>query len=301
MSKTIRVYQVDSFTKERFKGNPAGVVPEAEGLSDDQMMAISREFNNSETDFVFPPERNDYDVRVRFFTPTCEVPSCGHATIAAHYVRAVENKMPTSRVRQKIGIGILPVKIEKHDGDYRIFMTQKAPEFLGSVKGALKAELLDALGLGESDLDERCPLEHVSTGHSKLIIGLKTRGKLNSLKPDLNALNKINEKIGCSGYFLFTLDSDDAEILTHARMFAPQIGISEDPVTGNGNGPLGAYLVKNRLVKHDGKRFSFKGRQGEAIKRTGTAYVEVEIKNDLPVKINVGGNAVIAFQADLML
>ena len=85
-----RVYQVDSFTTEKFRGNPAGVVPDADGLSEPEMQVIARELGNPETAFVLSPDGTDHDVRVRFFTPTTEVPSCGHATIAAHYVRAVE-------------------------------------------------------------------------------------------------------------------------------------------------------------------------------------------------------------------
>ncbi|WP_331463166.1 PhzF family phenazine biosynthesis isomerase [Konateibacter massiliensis] len=85
--KKYRVYQVDSFTRQRFHGNPAGVVSNADGLTEDQMQRIARELNNSETAFIFSPNSDDHDVEVRFFTPTTEVPLCGHATIAAHYVR----------------------------------------------------------------------------------------------------------------------------------------------------------------------------------------------------------------------
>lgn len=85
-----RLYQVDSFTKEKFCGNPAGVVANADGLTEVEMQNIAREMNNSETAFIFLAQDSSHDVRVRFFTPSCEVPICGHATIAAHYVRVVE-------------------------------------------------------------------------------------------------------------------------------------------------------------------------------------------------------------------
>ena len=80
--KTYKIYQVDSFTRDRFHGNPAGVVPDAKGLTDEQMLRIARELNNSETAFMFETDSPDYDIEVRFFTPTTEVPICGHATIA---------------------------------------------------------------------------------------------------------------------------------------------------------------------------------------------------------------------------
>lgn len=94
MNKRYKIYQVDSFTNDKFCGNPAGVVSNADGLTDEQMQKIARELNNSETAFIFSPNFSDHDVWVRFFTPTVEVPSCGHATIAAHYVRAIENNLP---------------------------------------------------------------------------------------------------------------------------------------------------------------------------------------------------------------
>lgn len=88
--KSYKVYQIDSFTRTKFRTNPAGVVPNADGLSTAQMQQIARELNNSETAFIFaPPKGANYDALVRFFTPNTEVPLCGHATIAAHYVRAI--------------------------------------------------------------------------------------------------------------------------------------------------------------------------------------------------------------------
>ena len=113
MLKKYRVYQVDSFTKELFKGNPAGVVANADGLTREQMQKIARELNNSETAFILLPTDDSYQIELRFFTPTIEVPSCGHATVAAHYVRALENNLESTTVIQKIGAGILPVEIIK--------------------------------------------------------------------------------------------------------------------------------------------------------------------------------------------
>ena len=88
--KTLNVYQIDSFTKEKFKGNPAGVVLNAGGLNEKQMQVIARELNNSETAFLFPSDGNDCDGVIRYFTPKIEVPTCGHATIAAMYAKALE-------------------------------------------------------------------------------------------------------------------------------------------------------------------------------------------------------------------
>ena len=299
MNRKYKLYQVDAFTRNKFSGNAAGVVPNAEGLTDKQMQAIARELNNSETAFILPADGADHDVRVRFFTPTTEVPTCGHATIAAHYVRAIEYQLPTCTVFQKIGIGTLPVGIVQDGNDYHIVMTQGGIEFLGGIDGEERETLLSALDLHENDLDSRCPIQHVSTGNSKIIVGVKSMAKLNSLMPDLNLLMRIDQTISNKGYFIFTFDSDNPKLLTHARMFAPQIGINEDPVTGNGNGPLGAYVIENKLLKHNGELFQFKSQQGEAIGRAGIAHVSVEIEKDRPTKIRVGGDAVIAFEAEI--
>ncbi len=294
-----RLYQVDSFTKEKFAGNPAGVVSNADGLSEEQMQKIAREMNCSETAFVLSPEAEDHDVRIRFFTPTTEVPICGHATVAAIYVRAVETRAKASRVLQKTGVGVLPVNIMEDDNDYKIIMTQGKPEFGSTIDGADKKILVSALGVSVSDLDERCPIEIASTGHSKVMIAIKSRQLLNSLNPNMAALAELSKRIGCNGYFVFTFDSDNPEILTHGRMFAPAIGINEDPVTGNANGPLGAYLVHHNLIKHDGTQFQFKGKQGEAIGRPGIVEVNVKIENNEPVQVQIGGNAVIVFQTEI--
>ncbi len=299
--KTYNLYQIDSFTKELFRGNPAGVVSNADGLTESQMQDIAREMNCSETAFILSPDKSGYDVWVRYFTPTIEVPLCGHATIAAHYIRAKELNLKTSTILSKTGAGILPVDIIKDKNDYKIIMTQGKIEFGKIIQNNEQKILLKALGLKFDNLDKRCPIQIVSAGHSKVMIGIKNRSKLNKLSPDLMALKQLSKQIHCNGYFIFTFDSSEQNILTAGRMFAPAIGISEDPVTGNANGPLGAYLVHHKLVKHDGKKFVFVGKQGEAINRTGYVDVTVYIENNKPFKVQVGGNAVIVFQTKITI
>lgn len=294
-----RIYQVDAFTKNRFEGNPAGVVSNADGLTEPQMQAIARELNNAETAFILSPTAPDHDVWIRFFTPTTEVPSCGHATISAHYVRAIENGLSSCTIQQRIGIGILPVDIIKEDSDYRVIMTQGTVEISDSVGVETQNDILGALSLFPHDLDQQCPIQIASTGHSKVMVGIKSRDTLNTLQPDLMRLTNISKKIGCNGFFVFTLDSDDNDIFTHGRMFAPAIGIPEDPVTGNANGPLGAYLVHHKILDAPDGSVTFKGKQGEAIGRPGIVEVTVEVKDGRPFKVQVCGNATIAFKTEM--
>ena len=301
MTRKYNLYQIDSFSKEKFTGNPAGVITNADGLTDDEMQKIARELNNSETAFIFSSNSNDYDVHVRFFTSTSEVPICGHATIAAHYARAVEDGLDTSRVYHKTGAGILPVDIIKENEDYKIVMTQGKIEFGAIIDGIIKEELLAALNVNNSDLLKNYKIQIVSTGHSKVMVGIKSIETLNKLQPDYNALSKLSKIIKCNGYYVFTVNSQESDILINGRMFAPAVGINEDPVTGNANGPLGAYLVKHNLVKHNNSIFKFKAKQGEAIKRTGIIEVEVKIEDKKPVEVKISGNAVIIFKTELSL
>lgn len=298
MSKTFNLYQIDSFTKEKFTGNPAGVITNADGLTEKEMQSIAREMNNSETAFIFSSDSSDYDVHVRFFTPSKEVPICGHATIAAHYARAKENNSGTARIYQKTGAGILPVDINRVDDDYIITMTQAKPEFGSFIEGDNRNALLAALNLNEKDILADCPVQIVSTGHSKVMLGIKNIEQLHSLTPDFTSLSKLSRLIDCNGYYVFTLDSG-SDPLIHGRMFAPAIGINEDPVTGNANGPLGAYLVHHRLVKHDGSIFRFNAVQGEAIGRKGKMGVEVKIEEGQPGEVKIKGEAVIVFKTEL--
>ena len=300
MGKIYRLYQVDAFTKEKFLGNRAGVVPNADGLTEPQMQAIAREMNNSETAFIFAADERTHDVRVRFFTPTKEVPICGHATVSAHYVRAVEGNLPAGRVMQKTGAGILPVDILRERGDYRVVMTQGRIEIGEPFPESVRRRVAEALGIGAEDLREDCPVVSASTGHSKVMVDIKDVSLLHALRPDMAALARLSAELGPNGFYAFTLHPGETP-LVHGRMFAPAIGINEDPVTGNANGPLGAYLVRFGFSGVRDGEFSFEAVQGEAIGRTGRMRVSVRVENGEPTEVKIAGDAVIAFSTALEL
>ncbi|WP_431609346.1 PhzF family isomerase [Chryseobacterium sp. 'Rf worker isolate 10'] len=301
--KEVIVYQIDSFTKEKFKGNPAGVVLNAEHMTSEEMQLIARELNNSETAFVFRPETQEknFDYHVRYFTPTTEVPSCGHATIAALYARAQEDQLDSCTIKINTQIGILPIYIEKKNNDYLITMTQGSFELSPAFDTPIIQKIVLALGLTMDDLDEKCPVQIASTGHSKVMIGIKSNTVLNNLDPDLIALSKLSKEIGCNGYFVFTFDTGEKNILTNGRMFAPAIGISEDPVTGNANGPLGGYIIQNKIKDITDGIFEFTGKQGEALNRIGKVEVKVNVKSNQPNIISITGNAVCVFRTTMNL
>ena len=295
------IYQIDSFTKSKFKGNPAGVVLNADGLSEKQMQTIARELNNSETAFLFHSDDNSCDGVIRYFTPTVEVPTCGHATIAAMYAKAIEEKTDSCTLNIKTKIGVLPFEVSRFGNNIKIWMTQGNIEIEPPLSQDTQSSLLKYIGILPEDLDGRCPIQIASTGHSKVMVGITSREQLNKLNPDFHQLKELSKIINCNGYYVFTLNSDDPNVLSYGRMFAPAIGINEDPVTGNANGPLGAYLVHNDVVNTGTDSFSFNGAQGEAIGRDGIVEVFVSVKDKKPVLVKIGGEAIAIFRTIIEL
>lgn len=299
--RTYKVYQVDAFTEDKFTGNPAGVVLNSEGLSDDEMLKIARELNNSETAFVFNEKSDDYDVKVRFFTSTNEVPLCGHATISAHYILAKEkNFKGHTRLVQNTLAGNLPVDIFEDEGDYEIEMTQGDIEISNPFDLVLVEKITDALGITLDDLVEEIPVAYASTGFGKVMVCIKELNKLHTLSPDLNKLIEISRDINVNGYHVFTFHPEK-EILVHGRMFSPASGNNEDPVTGNANGPLGAYLVSLGVVDNKKDNFTFSTYQGEAMGRPGEIKVSVDIEKEKPKLVKISGSAVKVFETEISL
>ncbi len=300
-TRRYEVWQVDSFTSVPFTGNPAGVVLDAAGMTDHEMQLVARELNNPETAFVLPPDDASHDVKIRYFTPITEVPLCGHATIAAHVARATKLGLAPCSLLQRCGAGDLPVGIGGRAGAYRVTLTQAEPTFAPPLTTRATQQVLRALRLPSAALRSDCPVQVVSTGHAKLMIGVETRAALMALRPDAAALVKLSPDVGANGYFLFALESEAPDELSTCRMFAPAIGIDEDPVTGNGHGPLGAYLVHHRLVQHDGRAFRFRSSQGHCVGRRGRVDVSVDIRDDRPLRTHISGDAVPVFKTTIEL
>ncbi len=293
------LYQVDAFTRSIFKGNPAGVVINADGLSESQMQNIARELNNSETAFLFSSDGPDCDGVIRYFTPTMEVPTCGHATIAAMVAKAMEENLPPCILQMKTKIGVLPFEIIKTRDRYRVTMTQGPIEISPPLSMDNRSILLKALEINEKEIDQKYPIQTASTGHGKVMVGIKKRITLNRLAPDMALLTELSNIISCNGYYVFTFDSGDRDILVAGRMFAPAIGITEDPVTGNANGPLGAYLVHNKLVDTRKNQFQFKAKQGQAMGRPGMIEILVTIEDQQPQLVQITGDAVVVFRTTM--
>jgi trans-2,3-dihydro-3-hydroxyanthranilate isomerase len=312
-----RFIQLDVFTEEPFAGNPLAVFPEAEGLTDEEMMKIAREMNLSETVFVLKPDSNRETAnskqdavlrRLRIFTPAREIPFAGHPVVGTWNALSREGVVPVpeggngwTRIHQELGIGILPVDIEFKDGKpEQVVMTQGQFEIKGEVDDAHEqAEIARALGLAIEDLDETLPIQIISTGLSFLAVPIRGLSDLRRCRVNAALLAEIYERAGATGCEAFTRETFEiGQARAHARMFAPGDNIAEDPATGSAAGALGAYLVYHgaaNVEAVDG-RFRFVIEQGDFIHRPSRINIEVNGKPGAIDEVRVGGPSVVVAQ-----
>ena len=299
MTRDYRFRQVDVFTDRVLAGNPLAVFLEPDGLSDAEMQAIAREMNLSETTFVLPPARSESTARVRIFTPRREIPFAGHPTIGTAYVLATEGRVAKD-ARQLVldeGIGPITVLLE---GD------AKAPTFLWMRHGAAtfgpvvtsRAAIADALGLEEYDLLANAPIESGSTGSPFVFVPLCDRAAVDRARPDVGKLVRMPET-SSAGIFVFSPDPTAGRV--YSRMFAPHTsGIPEDPATGSASGPLGAYVVRHRLLASGGEA-RIVSEQGTQMERPSLVHIKGRVSAGELTDIMVGGQVVAVLDGVLRL
>lgn len=301
-SRNCRLFLVDAFTRERFCGNPAAVVLDADALTADEMRRIARELNGTEVAFVFKSDSPDYDVEMRFFSPRREVAFVGHATIAAHYVRAIADGIPRGKVRQKSPSGIVEVEIAGNAPDLRVSINLTPATFGPVVPEERIAPVLDALGISSSSLHPACPVQVMSKANSRLMIGLQSPDALESLQPRMDQLVHLTPHVGADGFFVFGVrPGSSVPLQTEARMFCPVLGVPEDPVSGNAHGMLGVYMLHNGLLAPTDGVASFVGHQGRFVDRPGHVEVTVVASGKRATGVRVTGDAVIVYEAALPL
>ena len=243
-------YFVDVFAVTPLTGNPVSVVPDADGLTDGQMQAIAREFNQSETAFVLAPALPGATVRLRSFTPIgAEVFGAGHNALGCWLWLALAGRLPAAgpagaALTQQIGDDVLPVRVHRApDGAVVVSMDQSPPQFgnIAADRGALAA----ALGLAEDDLVPGDPAQVVATGAGHLLVSLRDRAAVDRAGPHPDGLAALLAGVGGEGCYIYARErpaGDDAA--AYARFFNPTMGIAEDPATGTAAGPLAALLVR---------------------------------------------------------
>ena len=292
MSDTRRVQIVDAFTDEPMAGNPAGVVPEAADLADNQLAAIASELGASETAFVLPSD--DADRRLRYFSPEREVDLCGHATVAAFaslYDRAV---LDSGDYTVETNAGTFDVEV---DTDGTVWLAQSPPEIREvdvSVEDAADALGLDVPAL--SEVGEDLPVARASTGFPFLVVPVGYFEQLSAIEPDTATVEALCEETDTEGLYAFTFDTLAGDATLHGRSFVPLAGIPEDPVTGTASGAVGSYLrYLGALDEDDPLVFE----QGHFLDRPGRVRVDTREGEEGETAPRVGGSAVTTFDGDL--
>ncbi len=286
-----RYLHYDVFTDRRFGGNQLAVFPEAAGLGARTMQQIAREIGFAETTFVTSAETPGTDVRMRIFTPGTEMPMAGHPVVGSTFALARDGATARGKRDWVFGLNIGPTSVALEWSDDRMnfaWMTQRLPEF-GPTFADI-AEVARALGVREDDIRETSlPIEQVSCGVPFVFVPMTTRAAVDSAQPDARLLN--------FDAYVFTTDRAGAAdtATTYSRMFAPQLGIPEDPATGGASGPLGAYLVKHSLVPPE-KAGSILNLQGVRMGRPSSIHISIESSNGDISRVRVGGTSV--FVAD---
>ena len=291
--RTYDLVQVDAFTRRAFAGNPCAVLPDAAGLSDEEMQQIAREMNLSETAFVFASEAADF--KCRYFTPAEEVPLAGHPTIATvHALRergAIRPDCP--RVRLELLAGVVEVAVEQpgQDEPPLIMMTHLRPEFRRRLN---RSELAVALHVPESSVRADVPVQVVSTGTPQLMVPLASLTALDGARPDAARLGELRRKAGFFSVRAFTMETLAPGHTAHSRHWGfATTGLFEDPVTGSASGGMIAYLLQYDLVA-PGRHLL---EQGHGMQRPGEVVAEIGRGADgAPAPPRIGGHAVTVMQ-----
>jgi trans-2,3-dihydro-3-hydroxyanthranilate isomerase len=292
-NRRFQYVQVDVFSSNALEGNMLQVYLDARGLSDDEMQAIARETNLSETTFILPREPQveaDKGVRVRIFTTQEELPFAGHPTLGTAWVLQQQRK--TADIKLELKVGKVPVHFEPREGKLFGEMRQRDPEF-GNV---LKLEDVAACtNLNPRDFEGALPIQAVSTGLPFVIVPLKSVGALSRLRLDLGKTEKYLERSEAK-FFYFLAPNPGAERPTmRSRMIFYN---GEDPATGSAAGCAAAWMVKYDIAQPDQTVLL---EQGVEMKRRSLIYVRAGREGDRVVNVHVGGNVVEVMRGELTL
>ncbi len=288
--RRLHYHLLDVFTNERFGGNQLAVFTNGRGISGDLMQRIAKELNLSETTFVLPPEDPANDWKVRIFTPARELPMAGHPTVGTSYVLAREHMVSVTpaqpMIRLEEGVGVIPVEFQFVDGQPSlIWMQQLQPTF--SPEFTDRQLAADLLSLPVSDLADS-PVQEISCGVPFLFIPLASLKAIQSLKFRTDIWERALQQYG--EVFVFTRETIYPTSTVHSRMFAPSMGIAEDPATGAASGPLGCYLVQYGWVSGSPARIV--SEQGFEMGRPSFIHIEIEQTAGAISRVRIGGESV---------
>ena len=285
--------QLDVFSSRAFEGNPLAVFPDGRGLTDQQMQAIAREMNLSETTFVLPRDQateRERGVRVRIFTPEEELPFAGHPTLGTAF--ALRGTSSAEEIALELNVGRVPVRFEERSGEPTFGeMTQKDPVF--GTKHDREA-VLRVAGLRDGDIDPSLSIQTVSTGVAFTIVPLRGLEAIRRLQVDLRAAAEYLDKSDGKFFYFVTRETVDPAARLHARMLFYN---GEDPATGSAAGCTAAWMVAGGVAQPDERVLI---EQGIEARRPSRIFVRASRKDDRVVNVRVGGHAVEVVRGELL-
>jgi len=277
----MKFYIVDVFAENKYEGNQLAVCLPDENIEQEEMQAIAKETNFSETTFIMSglQENGGYDVKI--FTPDSEIPFAGHPTIGtAFIIQQLFEDHKAAEIKLNLKVGQVPVVFENQYA----WMTQNQPVFGTEIDVETIAK---SLQIDIEDINNDYPVQVVSTGLPSIIVNLKTLDAVNRCKVNHQVYDEMLEKIGDANLFVFTEETIHPENDLHARVFMFTSGHLEDPATGSANGNLAGYLLKHNFFNKN--NISYSVEQGYSIGRPSLLKIKAK-KNDDNFLIQVGGS-----------
>ncbi|KOS26425.1 isomerase [Bacillus anthracis] len=298
--KTINVFHYDAFTNKPNMGNPAGIVLDEDGLTEEEMQRIAEKVGFNETSFVLSSEVAD--IRMRYFTPGYEMDLCGHGTVGTIYAlreRGLLEEKASLTIETKAGI--LPIQIGvKENGETFIKMRQTAPQFKDFAGS--KEELAHSIGLEVNDLDVSLPIVYGSTGNWTVIVPVKNLDVCERMKPNNEVFPSVLKEIPNASIHPICLETYDEKVHMHGRHFSSAYaGTIEDPVTGTASGVMGAYYA-TYVEKDFDHEMELIVEQGQEIHKDGrvTVHGTKDIESE-KLQIDIAGTAVYVKEYEVLI
>ncbi len=294
--KKLAFYIVDVFAEEKYSGNQLAVVRGAKALSTVEMQRIAKEMNYSETTFVLSDEKHAGGYDVRIFTPEVELPFAGHPTLGTAYViqhEIVEERM--TKIVLNLKVGQIPVTFSDERDDVGIlWMKQLEPVFGQTLDADLISEVLS---LGATEIDNRFPIQEVSTGVPFFVVPLRGLDALKRASVNKDKYFELIKDTKAKSILIFCPETYKKQNDLSVRVFADYYGIPEDPATGSGNGCLAGYLVEHRYFAKD--RINIRVEQGHEMGRPSLLFLKAADKNGR-IDVYVGGKVVMVAKGNFL-
>lgn len=285
---------VDVFSKGKYTGNPLAVFKNAGNISDNEMQQIAKEINYSETTFILSDSKNDGGYDVRIFTPNEEIPFAGHPTLGTAYI--IQNEVveaPLDNLILNFKGGQIPVSFNNQEE--LLWMEQNEPTF-GRILDANK--ISDVLNIHKENIDDRFPIQEVSTGLPVIVVPLKSLKAVKKVKINREKYFELIEHTDAKAIMVFSPETYNSKNDLNIRDFADYYGVPEDAATGSANGCLAAYLVKYRYFGNS--EINIRVEQGYEIERPSLLFLKAGDDNG-KINVYVGGKVVKIAQGEWFL